>query len=225
MNIPVYLEIGSKRIFASARDWPGWSRAGHDEASALQALVDYAPRYAAAVRSSRLGFQASGDASLFKVLERLDGDTTTDFGAPGRIPAGDAQPVDEDELKRLQKILKACWHTFDAIVESARGKTLQTGPRGGGRNLDKIVSHVLDAQGGYASKLGWKPAPKSGVEGGDQDSEEKLKAALAGLAAAAHGELPSHGPRGGLHWPPRYYVRRSAWHILDHAWEIEDRTA
>jgi hypothetical protein len=223
MNIPVYLEIGSKRIFASARDWPGWSRAGRDEASALQALVEYAPRYAAAVRSSRLGFQAPVDASLFKVLERLDGDSATDFGVPGRVPAGDALPVDEDELKRLQKILKACWHTFDTVVESARGKTLQTGPRGGGRDLDKIVGHVLDAQGGYASKLGWKPAQKAGVAGRDQDSEEKLKAALAGLAAAAHGELPSHGPRGGLHWPPRYYVRRSAWHILDHAWEIEDR--
>jgi hypothetical protein len=28
-------------------------------------------------------------------------------------------------------------------------------------------------------------------------------------------------PKG---WPPRYAARRIAWHALDHAWEIEDRS-
>jgi hypothetical protein len=46
---------------------------------------------------------------------------------------------------------------------------------------------------------------------------------LTSLEAAARGELPRVGPRGGLRWTPRFYVRYSAWHILDHAWEIEDR--
>jgi hypothetical protein len=25
-------------------------------------------------------------------------------------------------------------------------------------------------------------------------------------------------------WPPAYAARRIAWHALDHAWEIEDRS-
>lgn len=25
-------------------------------------------------------------------------------------------------------------------------------------------------------------------------------------------------------WPPRYAARRIAWHVLDHAWQIEDRS-
>ena len=95
MKIPVYLEVGSKRTFAGALDWPGWCRSGRDEASALQALVDYGPRYAAAIRSARLGFKAPADVSAFTVMERLNGDTTTDFGAPACIPDGDAAPVDE----------------------------------------------------------------------------------------------------------------------------------
>jgi hypothetical protein len=24
--------------------------------------------------------------------------------------------------------------------------------------------------------------------------------------------------------PPRYAIRRIAWHVLDHAWEIEDKS-
>jgi hypothetical protein len=37
------------------------------------------------------------------------------------------------------------------------------------------------------------------------------------------GELPDFGPRGGERWPALFAIRRSAWHALDHAWEIEDR--
>jgi hypothetical protein len=43
------------------------------------------------------------------------------------------------------------------------------------------------------------------------------------LSAVACGEPVRTGPRGGVRWTARYYVRRSAWHVLDHAWEIEDR--
>jgi hypothetical protein len=49
------------------------------------------------------------------------------------------------------------------------------------------------------------------------------KAFIAAARARAHGELPDQGPRGGKRWPARYAIRRSAWHALDHAWEIEDR--
>ena len=221
-QIPVYFEIGKKRIFAGALDWPGWCRSGRDEESALQALVDYEARYARVVRAKEFGFRAPADTSSFVVVERLKGNATTDFGAPDLAPAADAKPVNEAELARPQATLKACWRAFDRAARSAEGKELRKGPRGGGRELDGVIRHVLGSDGSYLSSLGWKVAQD---ETADLSGELKRtrKAILEGLRAAAHGEVAARGPRGGIRWKPRYFVRRSAWHVLDHAWEIEDR--
>ena len=219
-KLTVYLEVGQRRTFAGALDWPGWCRMGRDEGTALQALFDYGPRYARMTRPARLGFQAPKDISAFVVVERLKGNATTDFGAPDMAPTSDAQPLGDVELRRLQAILKACWRGFDAAVELAKGKALRKGPRGGGRPLDGIVQHVLGAETGYLSQLGGKVSTS---ESPDSPLELTRQAILKTLAASAHGEIAAHGPRGGKRWLPRYFVRREAWHVLDHVWEIEDR--
>ena len=218
-KIPTYLEIGAKRAFAGSLDWPGWCRAGKDGETALEALRDSARRYAKVLRGTRLGFETPKDPSALRVVERLHGDATTDFGAPSIAPKADARPIDDAELKRLSSILKACWRSFDAAVEAARGTTLAKGPRGGGRDLSKILDHVVDAEGSYLRMLGSK------VETGPKrDLAERTHAAvLAALEATARDGPPPPGPRGGKRWLPRYFVRRVAWHVLDHAWEIEDR--
>lgn len=221
-RIAVYLEIGEKRVFACAVDWPGWSRSGRDEASALGALCDYGPRYAGAIQAAGPGFLAPGDPSALRVVERLKGDATTDFGAPGKTPASDAAPVDEADLRRFQALLQACWGAFDAALEAGRGRELRKGPRGGGRELDSMVEHVLGAEGSYLAQLGWKFAPNEPGSAGEELARLR-RSILEGLGASARGEIPSRGPRGGLRWTARYFVRRSAWHVLDHAWEIEDR--
>ena len=220
--IDIYLEIGQKRTFAGAIDWPGWCRSGRDAESAMQALVEYGGRYARVMRGKTLGFQAPAAISSLKVVERLKGNATTDFGAPDLAPAGDTQPIQEAELKRYEAVLKACWRAFDAIVKSAKGKELRKGPRGGGRELDGVVQHVLGSDVSYLSALGWKV---SQAEAADLSAELKRtrKGMLEGLRAASRGEIAARGPRGGLRWTPRYFVRRVAWHVLDHAWEIEDR--
>ncbi|MCZ7571512.1 MAG: hypothetical protein M5U01_23440 [Ardenticatenaceae bacterium] len=221
-TLDVYLEIGKKRTFAAAIDWPGWCRSGRDEGSALQALLDSAPRYERAVRAAGLGFRAPADGSAFAVIERLAGSTTTDFGAPDAAPSSDMRPLDDTELRRFQALLKACWQAFDAAARMATGKELRKGPRGGGRDLEGIVQHVLGADAAYLARLGWR-LPQTE----EDDPGEKLgltrQAVLTALAAAARGEVPARGPRGGRRWTPRYFVRRVAWHVLDHAWEIEDR--
>jgi len=221
-KIEVYLEIGLKRTFACASDWPGWSRGGRDEPSALRALCDYGARYANVLRPAQLGFEAPADPSAFSVVERLKGGATTDFGAPGEAPASDARPVDETDLRRFQALLEACWGAFDIAVQAGRGRELRKGPRGGGRELDAILEHVLGAEASYLSQLGWKPEKSEGQVPGEGLAQIR-RSILEGLAASARGEIPSQGPRGGLRWTPRYFVRRSAWHVLDHAWEIEDR--
>ncbi|MEJ2750450.1 MAG: hypothetical protein P8183_21465, partial [Anaerolineae bacterium] len=155
-QIDVYLEIGKKRVFAGVVEWPGWCRSGRDEQSALQALLAYGPRYAQALQTSGLAFQPPDEVSAFNVVERLDGSTTTDFGAPAAMPVLDTRPVEVSDLQRFQKVLEACWQAFDAITQEAVGRVLRKGPRGGGRSLEGIIDHVQGADTGYLSSLGGK---------------------------------------------------------------------
>ena len=222
-KIDVYLEIGKKRTFAGATEWPGWCRSGGDEKSALRALLDYGPRYARALKMSGIEFHTPIDETVFAVSERLEGNATTDFGAPSSVPSSDNRSLEAAELQRLQRMLEACWQTFDTVVREAVGKELRKGPRGGGRELDSIVLHVQDSQAAYLARIGGK---FNKVEAGDASHqlEQSRRTMLDAVAAAARGEAPEQGPRGGTRWTPRYFVRRCAWHVLDHAWEIEDRT-
>lgn len=221
-RINVYLETGKTRTFAVSLDWPGWCRSSREEAGALQALLDYGPRYALALKTAGLEFHPPVDIADLVVVERLEGNATTDFGAPGIPPLGDALPLDADELRRMHLVLDACWHTFDAAVRAAEGKTLRTGPRGGGRDLTKIISHVQEVEISYLSMLGGKLTPQKSED--PSQKKARIRPAIqSSLTAAAQGEIPAYGPRGGARWTPRYFVRRLAWHVLDHAWEIEDR--
>jgi hypothetical protein len=221
-KINVFLEIGKTRTLASAVDWPGWCRGGRDEAAALQALFDYGPRYARAIRSARQGFEPPTQLAALAVVERLPGGPATDFGVPERGSAADAAPVALDDLRRLIALLRACWKALDSAAENAAGHALRKGPRGGGRELDKIIEHALGAEGSYVGSLGGKLEAHPELDA-DQALRETRKAILRNLEHAAEGKFPAVGPRGGKRWTARYFVRRDAWHILDHAWEIEDR--
>jgi hypothetical protein len=219
----VYLEIGSKRTFAGAIEWPGWTRSGADEATALTALAAYGPRYARVLRAAHLTFAAPSDAAAFDVVERLAGSTTTDFGAPAAIPASDNAPVSEAELAHFTQLLHACWAAFDKTVAATGGKELRKGPRGGGRDLSGVIAHVLGADGGYLTALGGQAKIPRDPANPQAALDQLRQVMIETLTAAAHGEIAPRGPRGGQRWPPRYFVRRVAWHLLDHLWELEDR--
>jgi hypothetical protein len=223
-TLDVAFEVGEKRTFAGAVDWPGWCRSGRDEKVALESLLAYGPRYAGVLRGTRLGFRAPGRRVNVRVTERLKGTATTDFGAPDAALSGDTRPVPDGDLRRFGTLLRACWRAFDGAVAAAEGVELRRGPRGGGRSLDGIVEHVLGADAGYLSRLAWRLGQ---VAPHDPSGElvRTREAILDALAAAARGEVEAVGPRGGRRWPPRYFVRRVAWHVLDHAWEIEDRAS
>ena len=219
--VRVVVERGTKRVFASAVDWPGWARSGRDEPAALDTLLAYAPRYSSVVARAKLGFVSPADLGSLHVVEHVHGNATTDFGAPGVAAKLDQTAVDAVELARLRTLLTAGWRALDAGVAGARGKTLRPGPRGGGRSLPAIVDHVRDAEAGYLSGLGWPL--KSSARGGEL-IEQTRSAVLEGLAASVGGKIAARGPRGGIRWKPRFFVRRLLWHALDHLWEIEDRS-
>lgn len=218
----VYLEVGQKRVFAGALDWPGWSRGGRSEAAALTALLEYGARYARVMQRGGIDFVTPETSADLNVVERLAGNATTDFGAPDIAPAGDSGRLAQDELRRSGVILQACWEALDAAIAAAAGLELRKGPRGGGRELEGISRHVLGAEQGYLSRLAWK-IPKHEMTNLNEEMRLTRQAIMDALAAAARGEIPERGPRGGVIWPARYFVRRVAWHVLDHAWEIEDR--
>jgi hypothetical protein len=216
-GIDIYLEIGKSRVFAGALEWPGWTRAARDEEAAVQALFEYAARYAKVVDG--LGFEAPTAIEHLAVRERLQGDAATDMGSlSGLPPKYDSTPLGEHDHARLIDFLEASWRALDGAVSAGRGKELRKGPRGGGRDLDSIVQHVLDGEGGYLRRLEFKRAREA-----EKDVRLSRAAMLEALAASVRGEVPELGPRGGKRWSGRYFVRREAWHVLDHAWEIEDR--
>jgi hypothetical protein len=207
MPTEVYLEVGDKRVFACAFDWPGWCRSGRDEDSALEALRAYQPRYA--VITSRAGVRPP--PTEFDVVERLPGSASTSFGVPGAIAERDRDAPTPAQKKKLIALVRAAWMVFDDVAAGAPPE-LRKGPRGGGRDRDKIVDHVHGAEVGYANTLRVKLRQPAA---GD-------RAALAEFRDAIVGALEKPSP--DAKWPVRYAARRIAWHALDHAWEIEDRS-
>ena len=211
----VYVEAGRKRAFASARDWPGWCRAGRDEEAALEALAEYAPRYGVVASEARVPFPASV-ADRLEVVERLPGDASTEFGAPGAVAEGDAEDLSPGEAKRQAALLEAAWAVFDRVAAGAPA-TLAKGPRGGGRDRDPIIDHVVGAEAGYARKIGIAHKAPSGA---DAAAVAALRNdILDAVRSRRFGAPPRSEP-----WPARYAIRRIAWHVLDHAWEIQDRS-
>ena len=220
----IYLEVGTRRVFAGALAWPGWCRSGRTEDAALETLLDYGQRYGDVMSAAGIRFSAPRDAGQFEVVERLKGDATTDFGAPGIAPSADDEPLNKKDSEQLRRILDACWAALDAAAQAGSGKELRKGPRGGGRDLDAIVRHVVDAESAYLRSMG---GTFKRDERGDLSSEADAlrQEILETLAARARGEPPPENPRRKAKlWSPRYLVRRTAWHALDHAWEIEDRS-
>ncbi|HSP65689.1 MAG TPA: hypothetical protein VLO10_05815 [Candidatus Deferrimicrobium sp.] len=206
------IESTEKRAFASAVDWPGWSRIAKTEVAALAVRAEHAPRYAAVPALAALPF-APGD---YEVIERRAGTPTMDFGVPDLAAAAESERLSAGDARRMTALMAAAWTVFDRVVAAAP-PSLRKGPRGGGRDRDAIADHVIGAEQVYARKIGVRVAAPH------RDDTRAIRAMrdaiLSALAAARAGE-----PLADRGWVPRYAARRIAWHALDHAWEIENRS-
>jgi hypothetical protein len=212
-RLAVVVESAPKKTFASALDWPGWSRSGKTQDAAVEALLSYAPRFEVVAREAGLAFPSSFDV---EIVDRQDGGSGTEFGVPSRIHDADRQAVDAAEADRQARIVEAAWTILDRVAAGAPAE-LRKGPRGGGRDRDKMVAHVIEADWYYARELGIEarqPAPADRAAVGASRA-----AVLDVLRRASDGS-----PRADRKWTHGYAARRIAWHALDHAWEIEDRS-
>ena len=212
-RLAVVLETGDKKVFASAADWPGWSRSAKTDEAAIEALLSYAPRYAPVAKVAGHVLPESVEVD---VIERNEGGSGTDFGVPSRITDADRRKVSASDAKRLASIVEAAWKTFDRVAAGAPAE-LRKGPRGGGRDRDKMVGHVIESDWYYARELGLKvkqPDPK------DRSAVAAIRSDVLSIL-----RQPSDGsPIADRKWTARYAAHRIAWHALDHAWEMQDRS-
>ena len=216
IRLEIGQEVAAKKAFAWAIDWPGWCRPGKDAVLALDALLAYAPRYGAVARRAGLTLP-DPDATNVDLVDSLGGGSGTEFGVPSTITALDARPLSAPEAERFAGLVRSAWKVLDTTAAAAPAE-LRKGPRGGGRDRDTMIGHVLEADHAYAREIGVRlPPPQLGDPAAIQAERDAILEVLA---------RPTDGsPLAGRRWPARYAARRIAWHALDHAWEMEDRSA
>ena len=207
-----------KRAVAFAIDWPGWSRGAKTPDAAIEALEAYRERYRPVARLA--GFESEFDASGgLEMVEDAVGVGSTDFwGISFAASSLEHGPMPADELERKLALLQAAWRFFDAVAARVSPE-MQKGPRGGGRDRDEIVAHVLrNEQGDFGRRIG-VPAPPDAVL-----TDDGVRAHRTAFLAAIR-DYNAQGKRAGQsqHWTIPFLVRHTAFHALDHAWEMEDK--
>jgi hypothetical protein len=211
----VILEIGKKRrIAVAALDWPGLDRWGTSEENALQKLSTYLPRYAPVAERAGLG-SAFKQARDLDVVERVPGSSSTDFWGVAHVPSEiEREVLPASDLERRLDLLQACWAFFDDAA--TRTGELRPGSRGGGRSRDQIIRHViLNEPDQYSRKVEVR-TPFDVVLTPDGLATHR-QAYLAAIRDYNADGKPARS------WPIQFLVRRTAQHVMDHAWEIEDR--
>jgi hypothetical protein len=223
-RLRVALETGpkGKKVVAWAPDWPGLERGAKSEEAAVERLLAYVPRYAPVAKLAGMESELSNITGA-DVVETYPGTGSTDFWAISFAYSSiDQQAVSSEELERELTLLRACWSFFDE-VRSRVSAELQKGPRGGGRDRDRIVRHVIGNEWGWAKGLGVQTpldemlADETRVIIPPYPVEEYRDAYCDGIRA-----LHSQGKTAGK-WPLRYMIRHTAFHTLDHTWEMEDK--
>jgi hypothetical protein len=216
-ELRVTLELGpkDKKVVAVAPDWPGLERGAKTGEAAIERLQSYLPRYAKVAKLAGVDAQFAATTNV-DLVEQYQGTGSTDFwGISFAFSSIDARDMSGKELDRELSLMQACWTFFDD-VRSRVSAEMQKGPRGGGRDRDRIVRHTLGAEQEWAGKVGVH-TPQDAVI----TEDEGLKA-YRGAYCTAIRTFHSEGKMART-WPLRFLIRHTAYHTLDHAWEMEDK--
>jgi hypothetical protein len=219
MPVRTVIERGpkEKRSVAFAIDWPGWSRGAKSAELALEVLESYRVRYrpVASLAGMAPEFDAAG---ALDVVEDKVGSGSTDFWGISFTPcAAEGGPLGEADLERAITLLEACWAFFDGVAAGVSPE-MRKGPRGGGRDRDHIIRHTIRVESeDFARKVGLRIPEGAALtpDGLRQHRETYLTAIRAHNAGEMTGQMRS--------WTLPFLIRHSAFHTLDHAWEMEDK--
>lgn len=218
-SIQATIEIGpkGKKVVAVAPDWPGLARGAKTEEAAIERLLTYVPRYVPVAKLA--GMEAAfPTTTTADVIEHYPGTGSTDFwGISFAFSSIDKQAMSDDALERELTLMRACWAFFDD-VRSRVSAEMQRGPRGGGRDRDHIVRHTFAAEQDWAKGVGVVTSDDMMLTG------EGLRTHRDAYCHAIQ-DYHSQGKSAGkvAKWPLRYLIRHTAFHMLDHAWEMEDK--
>ncbi|MBV9791597.1 MAG: hypothetical protein JOZ51_25590 [Chloroflexi bacterium] len=215
-NMRVTLEIGpkGKKVVAVAPDWPGLARGATTDEAALTRLRAYVPRYAPVAKLA--GMEAAfASITDIDMVERYPGTGSTDFwGISFAFSSIDQQRMSDDALERELALLRACWTFFDEVHDRVSAE-LRKGPRGGGRDRDQIARHIFANERDWAKGLGVQTPDDALL------TSEGLNTHRDAYCHAIR-DYNAQGKMAGK-WPLRYLIRHTAFHALDHAWEMEDK--
>jgi hypothetical protein len=212
----VTLEIGpkGKKVVAVAPDWPGLERGAKTGEDAIERLRSYIPRYSQVAKLAGMDAEF-GKIKKVDVVEQYPGTGSTDFwGISFAFSSIDRQGMSGGELERELVLMQACWAFFDDVRRRVSSE-MRKGPRGGGRDRDRIVRHI------FANEQDWAKGLGVHTPDGAMLTDEGLKAHRDAYCHAIR-DYHSQGKLAGK-WPLRYLIRHTAFHTIDHAWEMEDK--
>lgn len=214
MPVRTVIERGpkGKKVVAFAVDWPGWSRGARTAEDAIDVLERYRERYRPIVADAGLVSSFDRAGRRLEVVEDRVGTGSTDFWGISFSPCGlETEPMAKADLDRKLSLLQAAWSSFDGVAGRVSPE-MQKGPRGGGRDRDQIVGHTLRTERlEFAKRLGLRLS----AEGDLRDHRETYVATMRAYNAGEGKRMRS--------WNLPFLIRHSAFHVLDHAWEMQDK--
>ncbi|HEX5239472.1 MAG TPA: hypothetical protein VFW20_00570 [Candidatus Limnocylindrales bacterium] len=219
MPVRTVVERGTKgkKAVAFSLDWPGWSRGAKTPDEALATLEAYRARYRPIAELAGLADEFDAAGALDVVEDRV-GTGSTDFWGISFSPSSTEQgPMPEAELERRLDLLQAAWRYFDGVAARVSPE-MRKGPRGGGRDRNRIVRHTIRTESeDFAKQVGIRIPEEAALtpEGLRRHRHDYLEA----MRAYNRGEVD----RKMRSWTLPFLIRHSAFHTLDHAWEMEDK--
>lgn len=219
MSVRTVIERGpkEKRLVAFSIDWPGWSRGARSPELAIETLESYRERYRPVAELAGMADEFD-DAGPLEIVEDRVGTGSTDFWGISFSPSATEQgPMSEAELARGITLLRGCWVFFDGVAARVSPE-MRKGPRGGGRDRDGIIRHTIRTESElFAKRVGLRIPECAALtpEGLRQHRESYIAAMRAYNAGEVKRRMRS--------WTLPFLIRHSAFHTLDHAWEMEDK--
>jgi hypothetical protein len=219
MPVRTVIERGpkGKKSVAFGLDWPGWSRGAKTAELAVETLESYRERYrpVAVLAGMQREFDAAGPLDI---VEDRVGPGSVDFWGISFSPSSTEHgPLSDAEFERGITLLRACWEFFDSVAARVSPE-MRKGPRGGGRDRDRIIRHTIRNESeDFAKQVGLRIPEEAALT--PEGLREHRKNYVEAMRAYNAGEITKRMRS----WTLPYLIRHSAFHNLDHAWEMEDK--